>query len=223
MLPCSPHRHWLHSGSLKTCPDTQNRACRCEEVEAEMGGWWTGRPSWSWSSGCPLLQMHTYVAQMKTSKHKRENQSHSIKGKIIVTSQVIIKGNYFTVSSELVRTFWKIYFDLIIFYQAVTQENTTPPLIHLYCSVWRNLSGCKSLSALLNINPRNQETKWSSVQRKWVSVSITEQLDCVFSFYLEMFFVFTCANIFSHLLQQKCNLYFIPAQTTVPLFRRDLL
>lgn len=59
MLPCSPRRRWRRSGSLRTCLDTQNRACMCEEGAAGRGGWRTGRLSWS--SGFQLLQTHDTV------------------------------------------------------------------------------------------------------------------------------------------------------------------
>lgn len=84
MLPCSPRRRWRRSGSLRTCLDTQNRACMCGEGAVGRGGWQTGRLSWSWSSGFQLLQTHKHhtalinkhSTEKATSQHWREIWAH---------------------------------------------------------------------------------------------------------------------------------------------------
>lgn len=44
--PCSPHRHWHHSGTLRTCPGTQSRACRRGAAEEAKAGLALSLPSW---------------------------------------------------------------------------------------------------------------------------------------------------------------------------------
>jgi len=52
--PCSPRKRWLHSGSPRTCPGTQSRACRPGAVAAAMAGWEPAPPNccsvsrWLW-------------------------------------------------------------------------------------------------------------------------------------------------------------------------------
>lgn len=53
LSPCSPHRHWRHSDTLKICPDTQSRAYRREEEGAERVG--SGRSPLNSCSGSRLL------------------------------------------------------------------------------------------------------------------------------------------------------------------------
>lgn len=53
LSPCSPHRHWRHSDTLKICPDTQSRAYRHEEEGAERVG--SGRSPLNSYSGSRLL------------------------------------------------------------------------------------------------------------------------------------------------------------------------
>ncbi len=75
MLPCSPRRRWRHSGSPRTCLDTQNRACKCEEAAAGRGGWRKGRLSRSWSSGFQLLQTHN-ITPHNTRKQAQQGECY---------------------------------------------------------------------------------------------------------------------------------------------------
>lgn len=54
VLPCSPHKHWHHSGIQRTCPGRRSRACRLWEGVAGTAGW--GQAPQNWCSVFQWLQ-----------------------------------------------------------------------------------------------------------------------------------------------------------------------